>query len=485
MNDTSDNVRGDVRGRVDALVAAGRPAAARAAARSALDADGPDADLLLALARAHMAEDDDDHDDAAERVFREGLEVFPDDISLLAGYAELCARTDSVDRPGRHSRGVVLLARLRELAPDSLELQRAEAAGSSVSASAKDSVSVRRVQSFDAARAFADAPTPGAAAAEAAQWAAAAPGDLRLAVLAETTGALAAPGRTWSRLLLRRGLEYRFAVGVTVAVLVVLRITVLPAVPYGVATGAGLLMGLPFLGLRKQLRVARELAAERMAAVVAEGVRGDEAGAGGEGFGPPELPPVPRVTPREYAFAGAGLALLLVVGATAYTASLAYPRYDIVAHDTFRGLKGFDLREGFDPFAAVPDSEREESTARVYVAGNAAPDAAGEYLVAVTTGDFHELRESYVFDGDGLVSMNTEGVGIVDDTWRAEAGPYGGWMRCLRYTEVATSTLRAMCVWADKGSIGMVLFTAEDKNRDAVEETARSIGADFLRPAAD
>ncbi|MFB7611277.1 hypothetical protein [Streptomyces gardneri] len=484
MNDNNGN-NDNVRGRVDVLVAAGRPAEARAIARTALDTDGPDAGLFLALARAHLAEDDDEHDDDAERVFREGLDACPDDISLLAGYAELCARTDAMDRPGRHARGPVLLARLRELAPHSPELLRAEAAGSSVSTSAKDSVSARRVQSFDAARVFAEAPTPQAAAAQAAQWAAEAPRDLRLAVLAETTGALAAAGRTWSRLLLRRGLEYRFAVVVVVAVLIVLRITVLPGVPFGVATGVGLLLGLPFLGLRQQLRGARERAAERLAAAVTAAVPGDEAGVGGDGFEPPELPPVPRVTPREYAFAGAGLALLLAVGVTAYAASLAYPRYDIVAHDTFRGLQGIDLREEFDPFGAVPDSEREASAARVYVAEDAAPDAAAEYLVAVTTGDFHEMRESYVYDGNGLVPEDMAGVGIVHDTWRAEAGPYGAWMRCLRYTEAATGTPRAMCVWGDKGSIGMVLFTAADKNRDAAEETARSIGTDFLRPAED
>ncbi|MET9674625.1 hypothetical protein ABZY68_16205 [Streptomyces sp. NPDC006482] len=484
MNDNKDNVRDDVRGRVDALVAAGRPAEARATARTALDTAGPDAGLLLALARAHMAEDDDDHDDDAERVFREGLDAFPDDIGLLAGYAELCARTDALDRPGRHSRGPVLLARLRELAPYSPELLRAETAGSSVSTSAKDRISVRRVQSFDAARAFAEAPTPQAAAAQAAHWAAAAPHDQRLAVLAETTAALAATGRTWPRLLLRRGLEYRFAAGVVVAVLIVLRITVLPAMPYGVAAGVGLLLGLPFLGLRKQLRAARERAAERMAAAVPEAVRDEEAGAGDDGFGPPELRPVPRVTPREYAFAGAGIALLLVVGAAAYASSLAYPRYDIVAHDTFRGLQGFDLREEFDPFGAVPHSEKKGSTARVYVAEDAAPDAAAEYLVAVTTGDFHEMRESYVYD-DGILPEGTQQFGIVHDTWRAEAGPHGAWMRCLTYTEVATGTRRATCLWGDKGSIGMVLFTAADKNRDAVEDTARSIGADFLQPAED
>lgn len=81
----------------------------------------------------------------------------------------------------------------------------------------------------------------------------------------------------------------------------------------------------------------------------------------------------------------------------------------------------------------MPDSGKEGSTARVYVAEDAAPDAAAEYLVAVTTGDFHEMRESYVYDG-GILPKETEQVGIVHDTWRAEAGPHGAWMRCLRYT---------------------------------------------------
>ncbi|MEV6245988.1 hypothetical protein AB0M38_07265 [Streptomyces sp. NPDC051742] len=480
MNDTSD----DARGRVDALVAAGRAAEARTVARNALDTDGPDAGLLLALARAHMAEDDDDHDDAAERVFREGLDAFPDDIGLLAGYAELCAGTDAVDRPARNARSVALLARLREIAPYSVELSRAEAAGSSVSADAKNTASVRRMQSFDAGRVFADAPTPGAAAAQAAHWAAAAPRNLRLAVLAETTAALAAPGRTWLRLLLRRGPEYRCAAGAVVALLAVLRLTVPQAVPYGVVAGVGLLTELPFLVLRKQLLAARERAAERMAAAVNEPARDGEADAGGDGFGPPELPPVPRVTLREYVFAGVGVALLLGLGTAAYASSLAYPRYDIVAHDTYRGLEGFELRAQYDPFAALPDRRSAETTARVYVAEDAAPDAAAEYLVGVATGDFHDLRESYLFEDGGLIPSITAGVGVVHDTWRAGAGPYGSWMRCLRYTEARTGTPRAMCIWGDKGSMGLVLFTAEDENQDEIEETARSIGADFLRPAA-
>ncbi|MFE3073609.1 hypothetical protein [Streptomyces sp. NPDC059247] len=196
-----------------------------------------------------------------------------------------------------------------------------------------------------------------------------------------------------------------------------------------------------------------------------------------------ELPPVPRATAREYAFAGAGLVLLLAVGAALYASSLVYPRYDIVAHDTFRGLKGFDLREEFDPFGTVPDNELKESTARVYIAEDAAPDAPAEYLVAVATGDFHQMRESYIYDDS--IPMGAAGVGSIHDSWRAGPGPHGSWMRCARYTEPGTGMLQAACLWADKGSMGMVLFTAEDKNRDAVEATARSVGADFLQPAGD
>ncbi|WP_426368278.1 tetratricopeptide repeat protein [Streptomyces sp. E-08] len=105
--------------RATALIAAGRYAEAREAAETALEEDGPEPALFLVLARAHTAEDDDDHDDDAERVFRRALDAFPDHLDLLAGYAELCLRSDPLDRPGRHARGPVLLDRLRELAPDS------------------------------------------------------------------------------------------------------------------------------------------------------------------------------------------------------------------------------------------------------------------------------------------------------------------------------------------------------------------------------
>ncbi|GHA64196.1 hypothetical protein ACIQRS_08745 [Streptomyces termitum] len=470
----------DSRTRAEAFIAAGRPGEARTVARDALDTDGPDAGLFLVLARAHMAEDDDDHDDAAERVFRDGLDAFPDDIGLLGGYAELCARTDVFERPGRRARGEEISARLRELAPYSAELRRAEEAGKSVPAVSGNAVSERRVQAFDAARAFAAAPAPSHAADQAAQWAARAPYDRRLAVLAETTAALAAPGRAWLRLLLCRASEYRLAGTALVVLFVVLRVTVLP-VPYGVTVAVLVLLSLPDLALRRLLRGARERGAARASDAVPSGT--DDASAS-DGSGPPELPPVPRFTRREYAFAGAGIALALVAGGAAYASSLAYPHYEVVAHDEYRGMAGYDLQDAYNPFRTMPGFAPAQSVARVYAEKGAAPDAGAAYLVAVAVGDFHKAREPDLRGGTVFETM-TEAAGTVHDSWEAGEGPYGGWMQCARYTETASGTPRGMCVWADKGSLGLVLFTAADDDREAVETTARSVGGDFLRPADD
>lgn len=102
------------------------PLSARALAQSALDVYGPDAALFAVLGQGHAAEKEDDHDDRADEVYRRGLALFPDDVDLLAAHAELCLNSDPFDRPGRHRRGSVLTARLRELAPDSPQTARAE-----------------------------------------------------------------------------------------------------------------------------------------------------------------------------------------------------------------------------------------------------------------------------------------------------------------------------------------------------------------------
>ncbi|MEU3048208.1 hypothetical protein ABZ705_17145 [Streptomyces sp. NPDC006984] len=88
-----------------------------AAERLAVDGSAPG--LYLWLGLGHMAEDEDDHDAAAERAFRRGLELAPDDVDLIAAYAELCLRADEWDYPGRAKRGVQLVARLQGLATGS------------------------------------------------------------------------------------------------------------------------------------------------------------------------------------------------------------------------------------------------------------------------------------------------------------------------------------------------------------------------------
>ncbi|MEU6933841.1 hypothetical protein [Streptomyces sp. NPDC046385] len=110
--------------RCEQLFHAGGNAAVRRAAQEGLDALGPQADLYCWLALGHAVEDEDDHDDEAEKAFRAGLAREPDHLGLLAGYAELCLRSDSFDHPGRAGRAVTLSRRLKELAPESAEAER-------------------------------------------------------------------------------------------------------------------------------------------------------------------------------------------------------------------------------------------------------------------------------------------------------------------------------------------------------------------------
>ncbi|MEU9370519.1 hypothetical protein AB0D78_39370 [Streptomyces avermitilis] len=110
--------------RCEQLFLAGGNAAVRRAAQEGLDEFGPQADLYCWLALGHAAEDDDDHDDCAEEAFRAGLALDSSHLGLLDGYAELCLRTDSFERPGRAARAVALSQRLKELAPESAEAQQ-------------------------------------------------------------------------------------------------------------------------------------------------------------------------------------------------------------------------------------------------------------------------------------------------------------------------------------------------------------------------
>ncbi|MFE0645905.1 hypothetical protein ACFW2Y_30505 [Streptomyces sp. NPDC058877] len=110
--------------RCEQLFLAGGAAAVRRAAQEGLDRLGPHPDLYCWLALGHVAEDEDDHDDSAERAFRAGLALDGDHLGLLAGYAELCLRADAFDHPGRAGRAAALSRRLKELGPGTAEAER-------------------------------------------------------------------------------------------------------------------------------------------------------------------------------------------------------------------------------------------------------------------------------------------------------------------------------------------------------------------------
>ncbi|MFE4519994.1 hypothetical protein ACFRMQ_38210 [Kitasatospora sp. NPDC056783] len=103
--------------RCSELFAVGGHEAVRNTAEAGLKEYGPDPVLYRWLGQAHAAEDEDDHDRAAEAAYRDGLELAPDDLGLLVSYLELCLRADAFDYPGRARRALVLQERIESLAP--------------------------------------------------------------------------------------------------------------------------------------------------------------------------------------------------------------------------------------------------------------------------------------------------------------------------------------------------------------------------------
>ena len=115
--------------RCSELFAVGGYAAVRRTAQAGLDEAGPQAVLYRWLGQAHAAEDEDDHDAEAERAYRRGLALEPDDLGLLVCYLDLCLRADAFDYPGRSGRATALKARIEELAPTgSPQRERADSA---------------------------------------------------------------------------------------------------------------------------------------------------------------------------------------------------------------------------------------------------------------------------------------------------------------------------------------------------------------------
>ncbi|MEU5915360.1 hypothetical protein [Streptomyces sp. NPDC047141] len=488
--------------RATALIAAARYPEAREAAKAALEAEGPEPALFLALARAHMAEDEDDHDDEAERVFRRALDAFPDDLDLLAGYAELCLRSDPLDRPGRHRRGPVLLERLRELAPDSPQLRRADASTDVLAATASRGPSAARVQRHDVVHALTSAASPEAAGEEVRRQVARAPHDRRLAVLDASLDALGRPGRAPLRRLVLRRPEYLLVVQLVVAALVIARFAV-EGFPVWIPFAVAVIADLPLLALGLLLRGARARGGERMSVAVdgertpvaeggertpvaEHGERTPVAEGGEPAAAEPYLPEVPRRSRRELVLVGAGAAVLLGAGVTtgtlAYAEYTAYPRYEAVAPNSFRGMARMDVGGVPEGAGFGSSSGRVETSFNaVYTGGSG--DGSG-LSVTASIGDFHDATVALVEESGALLA-STPGVTPLGDGWMADAGAYGGWMRCDRYTEDLAGTPKAVCFWTDRGSMGVVTFRASEDMTDAeVEQLARMTRQTELRPVS-
>ncbi|WP_252541717.1 hypothetical protein [Streptomyces sp. RO-S4] len=257
--------------RCSELYAAGGFAAVRRTAQAGLDQVGPTAVLYRWLGQAHAAEDEDDHDAEAERAYRSGLALAPDDLGLLVCYLELCLRADAFDYPARAGRVATLRARIDELAPaGSPERQRVDDAlgwagrgywDDLVAAAGR--VELRQAESAELSERVAGALRAGTPDAGSP---ATAGEDLREAELAAALELL----RGRANAPLRYLLTHRTAVYVItcVAALGVNRLLVTT----GVVTFSawGWLLWIPLFAAEGKLRAARKLARERVVARIEE-----------------------------------------------------------------------------------------------------------------------------------------------------------------------------------------------------------------------
>ncbi|OAR25213.1 hypothetical protein A8W25_06060 [Streptomyces sp. ERV7] len=441
----------------EALLRDGRLAEAREAARRALDTHEPVARLYTVLGRAHAAENDDDHDDRAETVYRTGLDAFPNDIELLSAYAELCLNADYLERPGRHRRGPELTARIRELAPGSTQALRAERA-----AGGKNVPKPARVQRHDARLVLTLSPTPRTAADRARIQAAARPEDERLAVLAETLSTLVRPGRGPLRWMVGHPLATTLLSWVSYAAVLL----AVPAVPLPAWTAcAAALPLLPSAVLHQVLRGARRRAQTHTPPTPTQAP---------QDLTFPVLPPVPAHTTRGRV-AGA-LVLATAVGAAAGSVTWSqiqyrdYPRYTVAAPLSLGVLDRLELtpaQQGMaDQLNVNFGGTAHETFAYVY-----GDEELGRTAFAVfgATGDFHQMTPDLLDElREGLEASGL----TVSAEWNAEPGHYGGWMKCVTY-KPAASVPEVACGWADKGSIGIVITAERSTGRNAAEETTR------------
>ncbi|MFI6651610.1 hypothetical protein ACIBI8_28895 [Streptomyces sp. NPDC050529] len=478
-----------------AALLAGRLAVARAGAEEALERFGPSPDLYAMLGRAHVAEEADDHDDRADTVYRRGLAAFPDDLDLLAGYAELCLRADSFDRPARHGRGPDLLARLREVAPGSPQTLRVEqtAAGQGrlSAASGTKTLSPSRMQRHDAHDALAKAPDLATAVQLAQEQSEQDPHELRLAVRAETLAALAGPGRGLLLRILRAPLVSLSLCAVLVSAIALAH----PAfhLPVWVLLLAPVVC-LPHRLLSLVLHGARRRAERRVlvtppdagpvgdAQLAASGVpetasepAADPVPVPAVPLAPSPLLPVPAPSRRERAVALTAAAVIVVSVAGSLFWSNAqyrsYPRYTTSAPATFHGaplITGHPLQASLEPAVARAWDEDGQPFSYVYAES---PQALMPVAVVFgVTGDFHDAPgETVQSFEEGLQYIGS----TPTSTWTANPGRLGGRLRCVTFAGLLGDS--TACSWADKGSIATVMLYEADLDHEAAASSARAL----------
>nr|WSW68579.1 hypothetical protein OG461_21550 [Streptomyces sp. NBC_00995] len=446
----------------------GTPADARAQATSALERHGPDPELYTLLGRAHAAENEDDHDDEAERVYRQGLEAFPDHLDLLAAYAELCLESDALDRPGRHARGPALVARIVELAPGSRQALHVDrhARGELMvlpGAGPLPTATAAHIQRHDVRAALADAPDLDEAARLAEEQAARYPYDARLAVRAETLTALTRPGRRLFLAHVRAPLASLLIVTAIAATLTITRAAF--HLPGWMSLIAVLLYG-PGLAL---ISLERHAHARGLARLLPPP---DEADL-------PEspLPPPPPVSSRQFAV---NLAVLCVMVCSAASPLLwpsppedtDYPRYTVTPPATLLGAPLFTAADA-DTLALGTETFGDSFS---YVYGTAEDlSGFGGQPVAFVFGGTGDLRDATANAVKVYQQGLAESESTINATWDARPGDRGGRLHCVSYaTDLEAEGAHTACSWADRGSLGTVVMNKPGLDHDTAAETART-----------
>ncbi|WP_338697335.1 hypothetical protein V2W30_16490 [Streptomyces sp. Q6] len=448
--------------RAERLLRAGELKAARTEAQAGLDEHGPHAGLYEVLGRAHEAEDEDDHDTAAERAYRAGLDAFPDDLDLLAAYASFGLACDGLEHPGRQARGRAAAERLVELAPGSPQARQAG------HAPGPKPPSEARIQRHDARTVLAPGVAPQAAAEEAAQAAAAWPHDRRLAVRAATLAELARPVAAPARAVLRHPYPAALLLAVAASALI-LTVTALELSSWLLL--AVFLLTAPVRQEQALLRRARSRAAAGLPVEHREPA--------------PSAPDIPPVSPRQKLVAAcATLILVASAGASAtwaYARSVAYPHYAAAVPRTFHGLPRLPDSPVLNLYAAItPDRAMPRQVDRLLAAYGEKGTAQPAVLLFGFTGDLHDVDPG---DVTGVFREGIEMTGAqVTGAWHPASGRLGGRVDCLTFESRLGGAAQGACTWADRGSLGTVLVSAEGMSHAEIARIAGELRRQTLTP---